>query len=161
MHIIVTGGTIDKRYNPLSGQVDFASFTHIEAMLLQARLDTQTYSITTLMLKDSLELDNSDREAILSTIQTSPHNKILITHGTDTMVESASFIAQGIQDKTVVLVGAMVPYRFKDSDALFNLGFAMGALKHLDSGVYIAMNGKAFTYDSVTKNKTLGIFEAK
>jgi len=159
LHIIITGGTIDKRYNELNGQVDFASTTHIQAMLTQARLDLNAYTISEIMLKDSLELNDNDRQEILKTIQNSPSNQILITHGTDTIVESANYIAKDIQDKVIVLVGAMVPYRFKDSDALFNLGFAMGALQSLDKGIYVAMNGKVFKHDQVIKNRELGIFE--
>jgi len=160
VHLIITGGTIDKRYNELTGAVDFAPTSHIQTMLAQARVDTTPHTLTPLLLKDSLQLTLEDREAILTTLQGSHSNQILITHGTDTMVKTAKFLASYRIDKTIVLVGAMIPYRFKDSDALFNLGFAMGALQNLVNGVYIAMNGKIFNYDDVAKNRTLGLFEA-
>jgi len=160
MHIIITGGTIDKRYNELTGLVDFTPTSHIEAMLKQARLNVDDYTITPLLLKDSLDITIEDRDKILHTIQSSPLNQILITHGTDTIVESAKFLSSYHLDKTIVLVGAMIPYRFKDSDALFNLGFAMGTLSTLDSGVYVAMNGKVFPHDQVIKNRELGVFES-
>ena len=160
MHIIITGGTIDKRYNELTGLVDFTPTSHIEAMLKQARLNVDDYTITPLLLKDSLDITVEDRDKILHTIQSSPLNQILITHGTDTIVESAKFLSSYHLDKTIVLVGAMIPYRFKDSDALFNLGFAMGTLSTLDSGVYVAMNGKVFPHDQVIKNRELGVFES-
>lgn len=170
MQIIITGGTIDKRYNELTGLVDFAPASHITAMLTQARLNPNDYTITPLLLKDSLELTQSDRQKLVQTIQTSPHNKILITHGTDTMVESANYIAKhlfadvptqiGGNERVVVLVGAMIPYRFKDSDALFNLGFAMGVAQTLGSGVYVAMNGRVFEHNGVVKNRDQGVFES-
>jgi L-asparaginase len=166
MHIIITGGTIDKKYNELTGLVDFASSSYIQSMLTQARLNLSEHTITPLLLKDSLELEQKDRVLILHTIETSPHDKVIITHGTDTMVESANYIAQhlgeeGGNDRVIVFVGAMVPSRFKNSDALFNLGFAMGVAQSLDAGVYIAMNGKIFTHNEVIKNRELGVFEAK
>ncbi|MEA2029931.1 MAG: asparaginase domain-containing protein [Campylobacterota bacterium] len=160
MHLIITGGTIDKRYNELAGLVDFAPTSHIEAMLRQARLNVDDYTITPLVLKDSLDITREDRGRILQSIQSSPSHQILITHGTDTIVESAHYFASHHMDKTIVLIGAMIPYRFKDSDALFNLGFAMGALATLDSGVYVAMNGKVFLHDKVVKNREHGVFEA-
>ena len=160
MHIIITGGTIDKRYNELTGLVDFAPASHIEAMLHQARVNVDEYTITPLLLKDSLEITREDRAQILQSIQSSPSHQILITHGTDTIVKSAKFLSSYHLDKTIVLVGAMIPYRFKDSDALFNLGFAMGAAATLEKGIYVAMNGRVFPHDRVIKNRELGLFEA-
>jgi len=160
MHLIITGGTIDKKYNELTGLVDFAPTSHIEEMLTQARIDLTTLTITPLLLKDSLELTPKDRESIIQTIQSSQSDQILITHGTDTMVESAKYIASFGFNKAIVLLGAMIPYRIKNSDALFNLGFALGAMQNLDYGVYVAMNGQLFKDNQVSKDYNLGVFKS-
>jgi len=155
--IIITGGTLDKRYNELSGELEFPQ-THIPEMLKQARC-TAELECQTLMLKDSLEMTMADREAIKQACSISNTKQIIITHGTDTMVETAKYLANNRQDKTIVLVGAMVPYKIKHSDALFNLGCAVTAVQLLKDGVYITMNGKVFDWDEVNKNKQQGKFE--
>lgn len=157
MKILITGGTLDKQYNPLSGVLIFNESSVMD-MLLQSR-NTVEVDVTTLMLKDSLEMTDDDRQVISQACYNSNANQIIITHGTDTMVETAHEIALGLSsDKTVVLLGAMVPYQFKQSDALFNLGCAMSAVQILPSGVYITMNGQVFDYREVQKNRAIGEF---
>jgi len=155
--LIITGGTLDKRYNELNGELDFPQ-THIPDMLKQARCTTEV-ECQTLMLKDSLEMTMADREAVKQACSISNTKQIIITHGTDTMVETAKYLANNQQDKTIILVGAMVPYKIKHSDALFNLGCAVTAVQLLKEGVYITMNGKVFDWDKVNKNKQQGEFE--
>jgi len=155
--VLITGGTIDKQYNELNGELIFTQ-SSVEDMLAQggAKLDI---SVETVMLKDSLDMDDNDRQKILTSCLACEESQIVITHGTDTMVETSQVLAAGIKDKTIVLLGAMVPYQFKNSDALFNLGCAMAAVQTLESGVYITMNGKVFKYDEVVKNRELGEFK--
>jgi len=155
--LIITGGTLDKRYNELSGELELPQ-THIPYMLKQARC-TAEIECQTLMLKDSLEMTMADREAIKQACSISNTKQIVITHGTDTMVETAKYLANSQQDKTIVLVGAMIPYKIKHSDALFNLGCAVTAVQLLEEGVYITMNGKVFDWDRVSKDKAIGIFK--
>ncbi len=155
--ILITGGTIDKQYNPLNGALIFSE-SSVADMLQQARI-TQTTQLTTLMLKDSLEMDDADRAVIAQACCDAKEKHIIITHGTDTMVESAKAIAASISnDKIVVLLGAMVPYQFKQSDALFNLGCALTAVQISQPGIYITMNGKIFDYRDVAKNRAIGEF---
>lgn len=157
MKILITGGTIDKQYNPLNGELRFEQ-SAIKDMLEQSR-STVKVELTTLMLKDSLEMNDQDRQVIAQACYDSDDQQIMITHGTDTMVETAHQIAAGLSaEKTVVLFGAMVPYQFKQSDALFNFGCAMSAVQILAPGVYITMNGQVFDYREVQKNRTLGQF---
>ena len=155
--ILVTGGTFDKKYDPLTGQLSFNG-THVPEMLRlgRSRLKTQ---ITTIMMIDSLSMTEADRKKILKECQKSKEEKILITHGTDTMVETAELLGTHINNKTIILTGAMVPYAFGSSDGLFNLGSALAFLQTLPHGVYISMNGKYFTWDNVRKNKQIGLFE--
>ena len=155
--IIVTGGTFDKEYNPLTGQLYF-NITHVPEMLRlgRSRLDVH---IKTVMMKDSLNMTDDDRKKILHECQKSKEDKILITHGTDTMTETAILLGRNLIDKTIVLTGAMVPYAFGSSDGLFNLGSAMAYLQILKPGVYVSMNGRYFHWDNVRKNKTIGLFE--
>jgi L-asparaginase len=157
--VLITGGTIDKQYNELNGELIFTQ-SSVEDMLAQggAKLDI---SLETVMLKDSLDMDDNDRQEILAACLASDESRIVITHGTDTMVETSQVLATGIKDKTIVLLGAMVPYQFKNSDALFNLGCAIAAVQTLENGVYITMNGKVFNFDEVIKNKELGEFQSK
>ncbi len=154
--IFVTGGTFDKEFNELDGTLFFKE-THLDSMLKigRCKLDTK---IRTAMLIDSLEMTDSDRQLILETCKKSKEDKILITHGTDTMVETAEVLGKDIKDKTIVLTGAMVPYTFGSSDGLFNLGSALAFVQSLPHGVYIAMNGKYFTWDNVRKMKEIGEF---
>ena len=157
MKILITGGTIDKQYNPLNGALIFNE-SAVTDMLLQSRNTVET-DIQTLMLKDSLEMNDDDRQIISQACYSSNDTQIIITHGTDTMVETAREIAANLSaDKTVVLLGAMVPYQFKQSDALFNLGCAMSAVQILPAGVYITMNGQVFDYREVQKNRAIGQF---
>jgi len=158
MKILITGGTLDKQYNPLNGELIFNQ-SSIEQMLDQSR-STVKVSTEVLMLKDSLEMIDADRQRLSEVCNSSDEKQIIITHGTDTMVESAQVIAANLDiNKTVVLLGAMVPYQFKGSDALFNLGCAMSAVQVLPAGVYITMNGQVFDYREVKKNRTIGEFE--
>jgi L-asparaginase len=154
--ILITGGTIDKTYKELTGELDFIE-THIIDMLNRGRSMIDTVS-EVLFLKDSLEITSADRNFILDKCQSGDEKNILITHGTDTMVATAKFLAKNIKDKTVVLFGSMLPYSVKNSDALFNLGVALSAVQLKKQGVYIAMNGQVFEFDKVQKDKNLGVF---
>lgn len=154
--LLSTGGTIAKMYDELSGELSFYE-KHIEEMLVQGRCNP-IVEITPLMLKDSLELKSDDRKKIKTACENAPQSKIIITHGTDTMVESAKVLST-ITDKTIVLTGAMVPYAFKLSDAIFNLASSISAVQTLPCGVYICMNGEVFLWDNVRKNRQKGIFE--
>ncbi len=157
IQFFITGGTIDKTYNELTGQLSFDQ-THIVDMLNRGRSMVDTNS-EVLFLKDSLEMTEVDRELIVAKCLACEQQRIVITHGTDTMVETAKYLASRVKDKTVVLFGAMIPYSINHSDALFNLGVALSAVQHQDSGVYVAMNGQVFDFDGVEKNKALGVFE--
>ena len=159
IRILVTGGTFDKEYDELAGRLFFQS-THIPEMLRlgRCRLDVV---VNTVMMVDSLEMTDTHRENILADCRTAPEIRIVVTHGTDTMVETARVLAAGLTGKTVVLTGAMVPYAFGSSDGLFNLGSALSFVQVLPAGVYIAMNGRCFPWDRVRKNKALGVFEEK
>ena len=155
--IFVTGGTFDKEYNELNGELYFKK-THLHEMLVLGRSQLKV-DIETIMMKDSLEMSNDDRNIIVQQCLESDESKILITHGTDTMVETATLLAKKITTKTIVLTGAMIPYKFGSSDGLFNLGSALSFLQSLPHGIYIAMNGNIFNWDNVKKNKKLGLFQ--
>jgi L-asparaginase len=157
IRIYVTGGTFDKEYNELTGELFFQD-THIHEMLLLGRCKLDL-KIRNLMLEDSLSLTNADRKIILDHCIDSEADKIVITHGTDMMVATAKVLSESIKDKTIVLTGAMIPYRFGSSDGLFNLGSALAFVQTLPHGVYISMNGKYFDWDKVQKNRKTGIFE--
>jgi L-asparaginase len=157
VRILITGGTIDKEYDPLRGELTF-SRSHLSNMLNQVRCKVG-FSLEEIMLKDSLEMRGEDREEILKRCTHCSENKVVVTHGTDTMVETAQFLGKNLRSKTVVLVGAMIPYAFGASDALFNLGCAFSAVQTLPPGVYITMNGKIFFWNNVRKNKKSGEFE--
>lgn len=157
IRILVTGGTLDKEYNQLDGQLVFTK-THLQDILAQAKC-TVDVAIETVMLKDSLHMVEEDRQLILDRCLAAPEDKILVTHGTDTMPETARVLARETNGKTIVLLGAMVPYSFVKSDALFNLGCAFTAVQLLETGAYITMNGKVFPSDNVRKNKEKGEFE--
>jgi L-asparaginase len=156
--VFITGGTFDKEYNELNGSLYFKE-THLFEMLDlgRSRLDL---SIETLMMKDSLDFIDADRKCIADAINKVTENKILITHGTDTMTITAEYIQSNCPNKTIVLTGAMVPYKFGSSDGLFNLGSALAFVQVLKPGVYIAMNGKVFEAGKVQKNTDKGEFEA-
>ena len=157
IRILVTGGTFDKEYNELTGQLYFKD-THLGEMLRLGRSRVEV-TIRTVMMVDSLEMTDADRALIVQSCLQSAEDQIVITHGTDTMVETAAAIAQGVSGKTIVLTGAMIPYDFGSSDGLFNLGSALSFAQALEPGVYIAMNGKYFRWDRVRKNKERGEFE--
>jgi len=157
IRIIVTGGTFDKEYNMINGSLDFKE-THLPEILKLGRC-TVDYSLRTLMMIDSLEMTDDDRAIIYNSTKKCKQDKVIITHGTDTMTETAKFLAEKNIDKTIVLFGAMIPYKFGASDALFNLGSAIAYVQTLPKGVYIAMNGKYHNWDKVIKNKKTGFFE--
>ena len=157
IRILITGGTFDKEYNEIDGSLFFKE-THMPDILKlgRAKIDVK---ITQLMLLDSLYMKDEHREEILQQCQKCEENKIVITHGTDTMVETAKYLAERVKNKTIVLSGAMIPFAFGSSDGLFNLGAALAFAQTLAHGVYVAMNGRYFKHDNVRKNKTTGIFE--
>ena len=157
VRIFITGGTFDKEYNELNGELYFKN-THLHDLLEMGRNQVPVV-ITTLMLIDSLEMKEKDRGKILQECRQCGEDKIIITHGTDTMTETARVLANGITGKTIVLTGAMIPIKFGSSDGLFNLGSALAFVQTLAAGVYIAMNGRYFHWDNVRKNKSTGKFE--
>jgi L-asparaginase len=159
IRILVTGGTFDKEYDELTGRLFFRD-THVPEMLSRgrARLDL---TVETVMMIDSLDMDDRLRGKVVDRCRDCGERAILITHGTDTMYETARAIAHaGVGGKTIVLTGAMVPYAFGSSDGLFNLGSALSFVQVLPAGVYIAMNGRHFVWDAVRKNRESGVFEA-
>ena len=158
IRIFVTGGTFDKTYDEIRGRLSFAE-THLPEMLGLGRSRVDV-AVRTLMMIDSLEMTDADRELIVRTCQQCDESCIVITHGTDTMVETAAALARGVPGKTVVLTGAMIPYAFGSSDGLFNLGSALSLVQVLQPGVYIAMNGRHFQWNNVRKNRETGVFEA-
>ncbi len=158
VRILVTGGTFDKEYNELTGQLFFRK-THLPEMLDRGRSRVDVEIEKVLML-DSLDMTEADRARIIDRCRTAPESQIVITHGTDTMVETArSLGAASLDGKTIAITGAMVPYAFGSSDGLFNLGSALSFVQVLPAGVYIAMNGKYFRWDQVRKNRDTGFFE--
>ena len=160
IQILITGGTFDKSYNHISGDLFFEK-THIPEMLKRSKCRLNV-DIKTLMMIDSLEMTKKDIEKIIDECKKTKSSRIVITHGTDTMVNSAKKIAEKIKDKTIVLTGAMIPYAFgSSSDGFFNLGSALSFVQTLKNGVYIAINGQYFDYDKVEKNKLKGYFEKK
>jgi L-asparaginase len=159
VRVLVTGGTFDKEYNELNGSLYFKD-THLAEMLRlgRSRIDL---SVDTLMMIDSLEMTGADRALIVERCRQAAEDRILITHGTDTMVETAAALAAATgRSKTIVLTGAMIPYAFGSSDGLFNLGSALSFVQVLPPGVYLAMNGRCFEWDRVRKNRETGVFEA-
>jgi L-asparaginase len=159
--IFVTGGTFDKEYNELTGSLFFKD-THLAEMLRLGRCRVDV-SVRTLMMIDSLEMTDADRALIAGQCRDAAESRLVITHGTDTMVETAAAIAAALPPaagKTIVLTGAMIPYAFGSSDGLFNLGSALSFVQALPAGVYIAMNGRCFDWDRVRKNRQTGVFEA-
>lgn len=158
IRLFVTGGTFDKEYNELNGKLFFED-THIPEMLDLGRCKLDV-NMRTLMMIDSLEMTADDRSIIVHNCLQCEEDKIVITHGTDTMVETAAMLAAAITDKTIVLTGAMIPYKFGSSDGLFNLGAALAFVQTLPNGVFIAMNGHYFPWNNVRKNKELGLFES-
>lgn len=157
IRILITGGTFDKEYNMINGQLDFEK-THVPEMLSLGRC-TVPSSIQTLMMIDSLNMTDKNRGEILEACRHAEEDHLLITHGTDTMAETAAYLAKAELNKTIVLTGAMIPYKFGSSDGFFNLGAALAFLQILPAGVYIAMNGRYYNWDNVRKNKQTGYFE--
>lgn len=159
IRILVTGGTFDKQYDELTGRLFFRD-THVPEMLKRGRCRLDV-AVDTVTMMDSLDLDERGRAAIVDRCRASEELALVITHGTDTMVETARAIAEaGLRDRTIVLTGAMVPYAFGSSDGLFNLGSALSFAQVLPPGVYVAMNGRYFVWNRVRKNRDNGIFEA-
>jgi L-asparaginase len=161
VRILVTGGTFDKKYDELRGTLSFKD-THVHEMLRLGRSRVDVV-IETLMMIDSLDMTDEDRRAIVERCRTAGESRLLITHGTDTMVETARALATAapqLEAKTIVLTGAMIPYAFGSSDGLFNLGSALSFVQTLERGVYIAMNGRWFPWDRARKNTSTGVFES-
>lgn len=155
--IFITGGTFDKEYNELNGKLFFKD-SHLQEMLKLGRckLDVE---VRTLMMMDSLEITDADRGIILENCRLCEEDRIVITHGTDTMELTAQLLGKSMKDKTIVLTGAMIPYKFGSSDGLFNLGSALAFVQTLPHGVYIAMNGRCYDWNNVRKNRKTGEFE--
>jgi L-asparaginase len=158
IRIFVTGGTFDKTYDEITGRLSFVD-THLQEMLRLGRSRVDV-NVRTLMMIDSLDMTAADRDLIVRNCQQAEESRLVITHGTDTIVETATAIARGVTGKTIVLTGAMIPYAFGSSDGLFNLGSALSFVQVLPPGVYIAMNGRHFEWDKVRKNRQTGVFEA-
>ncbi len=159
IQVFVTGGTFDKEYNYITGQLYFED-THLKEMFERGRCSLEI-DVKTLMMLDSLEMTEEDRGIIVHNCIRTPESRILITHGTDRMVETAKALAEAGLPKTIVLTGAMVPYAFgTSSDGFFNLGSALAFVQVMPPGVYIAMNGRCFDWDKVRKNRSTGFFEA-
>ena len=158
IRILATGGTFDKEYNELNGELFFKD-THVGEILRLGRSHL-TVVVETLMMIDSLQMTDADRRRIVDRCREVPENRIVITHGTDTMEHTAAALGTGLEPKkTVVLTGAMVPYTFGSSDGIFNLGTALAFAQTLPPGVYVAMNGRYFPWDGVRKNRAKGVLE--
>ena len=157
IRILVTGGTFDKEYNELEGTLFFKN-THVPEMLKLARCQTEV-TIETLMMIDSLEMTDDNRSLILERCRSAPEDRIIITHGTDTMTQTARVLGPANLGKTIILTGAMIPFVFGSSDGLFNLGYAIALAQSLAPEVYVAMNGRNFHWSNVRKNREAGVFE--
>jgi L-asparaginase len=157
IRIIATGGTFDKQYDELQGKLGFAD-SHLPEVLARCRL-TLPNALDILPLLDSLDMTDADRQRVLAACQTASEKAIIVIHGTDTMRETGEVLGAANLQKTIVLTGAMIPYKIDNSDAMFNLGMAVGVAQTLPPGVYVAMNGQVFPWDNVQKNRTLGRFE--
>jgi L-asparaginase len=159
IRVFITGGTFDKTYDEISGQLLFRD-THIQEMLQlgRCRLDL---AVRTLMMVDSLEMTDADRQVVLQNCRGAAEDRIVVTHGTDTMTDTARVLGEAALAKTIVLTGAMVPYAFGSSDGLFNLGSALSFVQALPHGVYVAMNGRCFAWNDVVKNRERGVFEPR
>lgn len=156
IRVFITGGTFDKEYNERTGSLYFKD-THLPEMLTLGRCRVPV-EVRTLMMIDSLEMTEDDRRSILDHCRRAPEERILVTHGTDTMEQTARVLGEGISDKTIVLTGAIIPYKFGSSDGLFNLGSALAFVQTLPRGVYVAMNGRCFRWDNVRKDRATGTF---
>jgi L-asparaginase len=156
LRVLVTGGTFDKEYDELRGTLSFRR-THVPEMLKLGRCGVRA-TVATLMMKDSLVMTAADRRRILAACRRASEKRLVVTHGTDTMAETAAVLGRGLAGKTIVLTGAMRPYRFGSSDGLFNLGSALSFAQVLPPGVYVAMNGRYFPWDDVRKDRRRGVF---
>jgi L-asparaginase len=157
IRIFVTGGTFDKEYNEITGQLFFKE-THLPEMIARSRV-TPAVTVKTLMMIDSLDMTPGDRTLIVNECNAASENQIIITHGTDTMSVTAAVLAEKVFGKTIVLTGAMIPYKFGSSDGFFNLGSALAFVQALSPGIYVSMNGRYFNWDNVKKNRQTGQFE--
>ena len=159
IRILITGGTFDKTYDEIQGRL-FFNDSHLPEMLTlgRSKLDLD---VRTLMMIDSLEMTDADRSIIAEQCAAAPGDRIVITHGTDTMAETACFLEGRASNKIIVITGAMVPYSFGSSDGLFNLGSALAFVQVLEPGIYVVMNGRCFQGSNVVKNKKTGIFEER
>lgn len=157
IRILVTGGTFDKEYDMIQGKLNFEE-THVPEMLQlgRCRLDIE---VRTIMMIDSLDMTDADRASILYQCKQSQEKRIVVTHGTDTMAETAAYLAKEKLDKTIILTGAMIPYKFGSSDGFFNLGSALAFVQTLPQGVYVVMNGRYYDWNNVKKNNKTGYFE--
>lgn len=156
LRVFVTGGTFDKEYDEFAGTLSFRR-THVPEMLRLGRCRVRA-RVTTLMMKDSLFMTAADRRRVLAACRRAKEDRLVVTHGTDTMAETAAVLGRGLTGKTVVLTGAMRPYRFGSSDGLFNLGSALSFAQVLPPGVYVAMNGRFLPWDDVRKDRARGVF---
>jgi L-asparaginase len=157
IRVIVTGGTFDKQYDAIRGELTFRD-SHLPEILKRARV-TIPVEIELNQLIDSLQMQDENRNSVLAACKKALESRIVITHGTDTMTTTASLLGKAALGKTIVLTGAMVPYQIQDSDALFNFGTAFAAVQLLEPGVYICMNGRVFDWKKVRKNRAIGVFE--
>lgn len=157
IRVIATGGTFDKHYDELAGALTLDT-SHLPEVIARSRINASIL-FEQLPLLDSLDMQDADRRRILDVCVAASEERILIIHGTDTMRETAEVLGRAALPKTIVLTGAMIPYEVKNSDALFNFGFALGALQFLAPGIYIAMNGQVFPWDRVMKNRAQGRFQ--
>lgn len=158
VRIFVTGGTFDKEYDERTGNLFFKD-THLRDMLKLARCRVPV-EVRTLMMVDSLDMDDDDRELIINQCRKCDQQRLVVTHGTDTMADTARALGEAaLAGKTIVLTGAMIPFAFGSSDGLFNLGAALAFAQSLPAGVYVAMNGRVFDWDNVRKNRDIGEFE--
>jgi L-asparaginase len=157
IRLFVTGGTFDKEYDEIRGELYFKD-THLPEMLALGRSKLKV-DVRTLMMIDSLEMTDDDRKLIVEQCRKAKERHIVITHGTDTMEVTARTLGEAeLAEKTIVLTGAMIPFKFGSSDGLFNLGGALAFVQALPPGVYVAMNGRYFTWDRVRKNRETGEF---
>jgi len=159
IRLFITGGTFDKTYDEISGTLLFRD-THVQEMLQLGRCRLEV-AVRTLMMVDSLEMTDADRQVVLQNCRSAAEERIVITHGTDTMTDTARVLGEAGLPKTIVLTGAMVPYAFGSSDGLFNLGSALSFVQALPPGVYVAMNGRCLPWNDVVKNRALGVFERR
>src|SRR5512143_1002667 len=159
IRLLITGGTFDKEYDELTGSLYFKD-THVREMLERGRCRLDV-NVRTVMMIDSLDMTDGDRALVLESCRTAPEERIVVTHGTDTMPQTARVLGAAALAKTIVLTGAMIPWAFGSSDGLFNLGSALSFAQALPHGVWVAMNGQCFPWDNVRKNRQLGVFEAE